>query len=110
MPFLRLIPVRTLRTLRPQPRAPRYLQSRALSLTPRWQLKEDGDRSPEQLEKKKQEQIEKQKKGEGHWHEELASSGETAVKADREDVDDHGEHVENLQQETVEQTKGDKGR
>src|SRR4051794_11393671 len=67
--------------LRPQPRAILYLQTRAISLTPRRPLKEDADRSPEQIENMKQEQIEKQKQGKGHWHEELASAGETAVKA-----------------------------
>ncbi|KAI8936444.1 hypothetical protein NX059_006851 [Plenodomus lindquistii] len=37
----------------------------------------------EEVEKKKQEQLQKQKDGKGHWEEELASDGEAAVKADR---------------------------
>jgi hypothetical protein len=70
-------------------------------------LKEDADRSPEQIEQKKQEQLDKQKKGEGHWHEELASSGESNIAADREEVHDHDEHMEDLQKETAK--KGEKG-
>jgi len=70
-------------------------------------LKEDADRHPSEIEQKKQEQIEKQKRGEGHWHEELASSGESNVKADREEVQDHDEHIEELQAQT--ERKGQKG-
>ncbi|TKA73737.1 hypothetical protein B0A55_05451 [Friedmanniomyces simplex] len=64
-------------------------------------LKEDGNRTPEELDAKKHEQLEKQKKGEGHWHEDLASSSESHVAADKEEVHDHGEHMEELQKETA---------
>jgi hypothetical protein len=70
-------------------------------------IKEDADRTPEQVEQKKQEQLEKQKRGEGHWHEELASHGESNIAADRENVKDHDEHMSKLQQET--KKKGEKG-
>lgn len=71
-------------------------------------LKEDHkDPSPEEAERLKQEQLKKQEKGEGHWHEGLASGGESSVKADREQVQDHDKHMEELQQEGKE--KGEKG-
>lgn len=67
--------------------------------------KEDKDRSPEEVERVKQEQIEKQRKGQGHWHEELASAGESSIAADRQNVKDHGEHMEDLQKETAQKTQ-----
>ena len=74
--------------------------------TPRY-LKEDAERSGDELEKKKQEQLDKQKRGEGHWHEELASQGESNIAADKQEVKDHDEHIGKLQEET--KKKGDKG-
>jgi len=85
----------------------RPAQIRSFRHTPSVCLKEDGDRSPQQLENKKQEQINKQKRGDGHWHEELASSGESNVKADQDNVNDHDEHMEDLQKDTAE--KAEKG-
>ena len=70
-------------------------------------LKEDGNRSPHELEAKKKEHLKKQERGDGKWDEELASKGEENVKADREDVQDHGEHMEDLQKRTEE--KSEKG-
>ena len=51
--------------------------------------------------------MKKQEKGEGHWHEELASSSESHVAADKENVQDHDSHISKLQQET--KKKGEKG-
>ncbi|OCL06236.1 hypothetical protein AOQ84DRAFT_355579 [Glonium stellatum] len=73
---------------------------RPLRTTPIRYLKEDAHRSGHEIEAKKQEQLKKQDKGEGHWHEELGSQSESHVKADRQNVDDHGEHMEELQQHT----------
>ncbi|KAF1962706.1 hypothetical protein CC80DRAFT_499046 [Byssothecium circinans] len=97
------IPSSVLRALR----APATTTYRALSTTPQMSIKEDADRTPEQLEKKKQESLKKQEKGEGHWHEELGSASESNVAADREKVSDHDSHMGKLQQETKE--KGEKG-
>jgi hypothetical protein len=80
---------------------------RTISTTPRLYIKEDASRSPEQIEKKKQEQLKKQEKGDGHWHEELASSSESHVAADRDNVQDHDSHMSKLQEET--KKKGEKG-
>lgn len=77
------------------------LTPRFLSSTPRPQLKEDQQRSPEELEQTKQSQLDKQRRGEGHWHEELASAGEANIAADRDQVHDHDEHMEDLQRETA---------
>ncbi|KAF2787251.1 hypothetical protein K505DRAFT_288261, partial [Melanomma pulvis-pyrius CBS 109.77] len=70
-------------------------------------LKEDENRSPEELEKKKQNHLEKQKRGEGHWEEKLGSQSEGNVAADKEHVKDHDDHMSKLQEETKE--KGEKG-
>jgi hypothetical protein len=75
-------------------------QNRPFTIASRLSIKEDANRSGEELEAKKQEQVDKQKRGEGHWHEELASAGESNIKADKEHVEDHDEHIEDLQKQT----------
>ncbi|KAF2239717.1 hypothetical protein EV356DRAFT_499928 [Viridothelium virens] len=104
MPLLRVLSRRPLHlsTLRCSPRPSRPFSSQTALL-----VKEDKPHDPEHLESVKQSQLKKQEKGEGHWHEELASSGESHVKADREKVDDHGEHMEELQKHT--KGKAEKG-
>ncbi|KAK4996148.1 hypothetical protein LTR66_004174 [Elasticomyces elasticus] len=79
--------------------------SRSFSLSSTLHIKEGADRNPEELDKIKREQIDKQKKGEGHWHEELASEGESNIAADKENVDDHGKHMEDLQKQTAGQVE-----
>jgi len=74
--------------------------SRSFATTPFRQLKEDAQRSGEEIEAKKREQLKKQDRGDGHWHEELGSQSESHVKADRENIDDHDEHIEDLQDQT----------
>lgn len=82
---------------------------RTFRATPVQRLKEDHkDPSPEEAERLKQEQVRKAEKGDGHWHEGLASSGEANVKADRQDVNDHDDHIEDLQKQTKDQA--DKGK
>ncbi|KAF2837437.1 hypothetical protein M501DRAFT_977589 [Patellaria atrata CBS 101060] len=76
---------------------PATMPTRSLTSTPLLGLKEDAERTSEHLESKKQEQLQKQQEGRGEWHESLASSGESSVKADRDDVDNHEEHMEELQ-------------
>lgn len=84
------------------PALSRYTNApRLFSTQTRMQIKEDAERSPEELERIKQEQLKKQEKGEGHWHEELASSGEASIAADKQNVNDHEEHMEDLQKETA---------
>ncbi|KAF1850277.1 uncharacterized protein K460DRAFT_13230 [Cucurbitaria berberidis CBS 394.84] len=80
---------------------------RTLFTTPRMLIKEDADRSPEQVEKAKQEQLKEQQQGQGRWREDLASSGESNIAADKEKVNDHQDHIQKLQQET--KNKGEKG-
>jgi hypothetical protein len=72
-------------------------------------IKEDANRSPEQLEKIKQDQLKAQKEGKAEWNEELASAGEASITADKQDVDDHGKHMEELQKETAGEMKKEKG-
>jgi hypothetical protein len=68
-------------------------------------IKEDAHRSPSELEAIKQESLNKQERGEGKWEKDLASKGEESVKADRQGVDDHGEHIEELQKEGAKKAK-----
>lgn len=75
--------------------------------TPTFRIKEDADRTPEQVEQAKQDQLKEQKEGNGRWREDLASHGESNIAADKQEVDDHGEHMKELQQHGKE--KGEKG-
>jgi len=62
----------------------------------------ESDRDNPDYEKHKQDQLQKQKEGKGHWKEELASDSEEAVAADRHDHDDHSEQgIKELQNKTV---------
>jgi len=76
---------------------------RLFTSQPRLFIKEDADRSPEELEKHKEEHLEKQEKGEGEWDRNLASRGEESIAADKDadKVDDHEEHMEDLQKQTA---------
>lgn len=102
MAFIR--PYRAI-SLRPSTRIIRPSSSsiRPFTTSPSLRLKEDASRSPEEIDQKKHEQIDKQKKGEGHWHEELASSSESNIGADREHgkVEDHDDHMSDLQEQTA---------
>ncbi|CAA9958291.1 hypothetical protein P3342_003140 [Pyrenophora teres f. teres] len=54
----------------------------------------------EEVEKKKQEHLSKQKEGKGQWEEQLASDSESAVKADRSETgQDTKEQIKKLQEE-----------
>ncbi|KAI8931573.1 hypothetical protein NX059_011227 [Plenodomus lindquistii] len=94
-------PMRTLRT----PLA--STARRTLTTTPRFMIKEDADRTPEQVEQAKQEQLKEQQQGQGRWREDLASSGESNIAADKQKVQDHDSHMKDLQKETA--AKGEKG-
>lgn len=83
--------------------APAYV--RPFSQVQALRLKEDAARDPEETDRIKHEQIEKQKQGKGHWHEELASQSESHVAADRENVSDHKEHMSELQKQTAQKTQ-----
>ncbi|KAL9070006.1 MAG: hypothetical protein Q9161_005179 [Pseudevernia consocians] len=48
----------------------------------------------------KDDQMNKQKEGKGHWKKELGSNSESAIKADREEITDAEHDVESLQKET----------
>jgi len=69
-------------------------------------LKESDRNNPdlaEQNEKHKQDQLQKQKDGKGHWKPELASDSEEAVVADRHAHNDHSEDgLKELQKKTAE--------
>ncbi|KAK1072414.1 hypothetical protein LTR33_010244 [Friedmanniomyces endolithicus] len=100
-----------LRLASARPALPLSLLKPALSLTRPFtapsplRLKEDGNRTPEELDAKKHEKLNKQKKGENHWDEGLASSSESQIAADKEEVGDHGKHKEELQKQTAGQSE-----
>ncbi|KAJ4367575.1 hypothetical protein N0V83_007159 [Neocucurbitaria cava] len=55
----------------------------------------------EEVEKKKHEQLQKQKDGKGHWEEQLASDSESIVKADRAETGTSTqEQIKKLQEES----------
>jgi hypothetical protein len=98
------------RLLRPAFRAPlitRFTTRRTFLTSPTLRIKEDADRTPEQLEAAKQSQLKEQEKGEGRWREDLASHGESNIAADKQQVDDHGKHMKELQEEG--KRKGEQG-
>jgi len=64
-------------------------------------LKESDRHNPDQAEsneRHKQDQLQKQKEGKGHWKPELASDSEEAVAADRSS----NESIEEMQKKTKE--------
>lgn len=100
-PTLRLARPTALRTLA----AP---IARPFSSAPLLRLKEDSAKSPEEADRIKHEQLQKQKEGKGHWHEELASQSESHVAADRQNVGDHKQHMEDLQKQTAQGAQEEK--
>ncbi|CZT15573.1 uncharacterized protein RCC_01425 [Ramularia collo-cygni] len=75
-----------------------HAPSRPLSYSKPLALREEKLQSPQEIEKAKQEQLKDGKK-----KQDLESSSETVVKAEREEVSDHDSHMEKLQKETAQQ-------
>ncbi|CAD0087786.1 unnamed protein product [Aureobasidium vineae] len=78
---------------------------RTFTASPLRMIKEDASRSPEELERTKQEQLKAQKEGKAQWNENLASAGEASITADKQDVKDHDSHMEDLQKQTAGQAE-----
>ncbi|MCJ1365232.1 hypothetical protein MMC16_004353 [Acarospora aff. strigata] len=66
--------------------------------------REDRDK---EIDHHKEDQLQKQKEGKGHWKSELASNSEATVKADRGEVDASPDNIKKLQDETAEAAKAD---
>jgi len=60
------------------------------------------------VEQLKHEQIKKAKEGKGHWHRELGSDSEEAIKADRGEADPTPDNIEKLQKDTSEHVESRK--
>lgn len=106
MPFIMSTPLRSLsRQQVPSLRLHHQTPRRAFTSATRLRLKEDKARSPEEVDRVKEEQRQKAAQGKGEWHEELASQSESHVAADREGVRDHGKHMEELQKQTANETQ-----
>lgn len=101
--------------------APRWSPSRALRVLPasrqfhltslRSALSESDhsrheseDRSGE-IDHHKNDQLQKQKEGKGHWKQELSSNSEAAIKADRDEIHSVEEDINKLQKEATESVK-----
>ncbi|KAJ4296452.1 hypothetical protein N0V90_006497 [Kalmusia sp. IMI 367209] len=61
----------------------------------------DDEGRADEVQKKKDEQLSKQKEGKGHWEEGLASDSESIVKADRNEAESSAETIQKLQEETA---------
>ncbi|KAI9679433.1 MAG: hypothetical protein M1817_005455 [Caeruleum heppii] len=70
----------------------------------------DGDNLEQKYEDHKNDQLQKQKEGKGHWKAELASDSESAVKADRGEASISSEEdIKNLQKQTADHAQKNKG-
>ncbi|KAF6229171.1 hypothetical protein HO133_007287 [Letharia lupina] len=67
----------------------------------------DAEDRKAKIDHHKDDQLNKQKDGKGHWKRELGSNSESAVKADREEITDAEHDVESLQKETSEAMEDD---
>jgi hypothetical protein len=85
-----------------------HFTTRTFVSSPTLRIKEDADRTPEQLEQAKQDQLKEQQQGKGRWREDLASHGESNIAADKQEVNDHDAHMKELQQEG--KRKGEEGK
>jgi len=64
-------------------------------------LHEDAQGRSDEVEHHKQDQLQKQKEGKGHWKDELASNSESIIKADRGEVEASDETIKKLQDESA---------
>ncbi|KAI9859170.1 MAG: hypothetical protein M1830_006318, partial [Pleopsidium flavum] len=60
--------------------------------------REDVDK---EIDHHKNDQLQKQKEGKGHWKGELSSNSEANVKADRAETDSSPDGIKKLQEETT---------
>ncbi|KAK3623105.1 hypothetical protein LTR56_021775 [Elasticomyces elasticus] len=65
-----------------------------------WDFENQEGRS-EEVEAHKQDQLQKQKEGKGHWKDELASDSESIVKADRNETGSTKDNIAELQKEST---------
>lgn len=56
----------------------------------------------------KDDQLNKQKEGKGHWKKELSSNSEAALKADREEIPNTEDHISNMQKQTSEDAENER--
>ncbi|KAL8726587.1 MAG: hypothetical protein Q9166_006622 [cf. Caloplaca sp. 2 TL-2023] len=61
---------------------------------------DDHDDRKAKIDHHKDDQLNKQKEGRGHWKQELSSNSEAAIKADREEISNVEEDIAALQKET----------
>ena len=73
---------------------------RSFTIAARLRLKEDSDRSPQEVETQKQESLKKDE-----WNRGTASSSEEVVGADQQKVKDHDKHMDDLQKQTAQKSE-----
>ncbi|CAF9928153.1 MAG: hypothetical protein HETSPECPRED_006756 [Heterodermia speciosa] len=59
------------------------------------------------IDNHKNDQLKKQEEGKGHWKRELGSNSESAIKADRHEIDDASKDIDALQKETSQALEDD---
>ncbi|KAK5112628.1 hypothetical protein LTR62_003943 [Meristemomyces frigidus] len=96
----RRAPLRTIGAVRS------FQTSRALAASKESTLNQEG--RAEEAEAHKQDQLQKQKEGKGHWKDELASDSESIIKADRNEAGSTSDDIKKLQQETEKLAKDKK--
>ncbi len=87
-------------SLRQSQPAVRRQSLQSFSIASRLRLREDADRSPEEVEKQKQESMKKSGSTRG-----VASASEEVVGADQQKVKDHDKHMEELQKQTAQKSE-----
>ncbi|KAL9629136.1 MAG: hypothetical protein Q9164_007006 [Protoblastenia rupestris] len=60
----------------------------------------DDDVRKKAIDEHKNDQLDKQKEGKGHWKRELSSNSESAIKADREEITNAEDDIAKLQKQT----------
>ncbi|KAL8699781.1 MAG: hypothetical protein Q9201_005801 [Fulgogasparrea decipioides] len=63
-------------------------------------LIDDHDDRKAKIDHHKDDQLNKQKEGKGHWKPELSSNSEAAIKADRDEINNVEDDISALQKET----------
>jgi len=97
MSFLIRSALRPLSTLRPSALRPFHSTGFRAALN---ETDRDRDNLHEEIDHHKNDQLQKQKEGKGHWKGELASSSEASIKADREEIEASEDNISKLQKET----------
>ncbi|KAL8627387.1 hypothetical protein Q9189_006908 [Teloschistes chrysophthalmus] len=77
-----------------------HISSRRAALSESDHSEHDHEDRKAKIDHHKEDQLNKQKEGKGHWKPELSSNSESAIKADREEITNAEDDIAALQKET----------